>query len=92
MHDIRVHEKNVIMIGTTTRSERCGKRYIIYRSERRKDGAVFINTSFYRTDGCEFMCCSPYGGLLCGSEEELRAMSVDELESAAYNKWMNGAR
>ena len=92
MHDIRVHEKSVIMIGTTTRSELCCKKYIIYRSDRRKDSSIFINTNFYRTESGDFLCCGVYGSRLCGSEDELRGLTVNEIESAAYNNWMNGAR
>ena len=92
MYDIRVHEKSIIMIGTTTRSELCCKRYIIYRSDRRKDCSVYINTDFYRTESGDMLCCSYYGRRLCGSEEQLRGMTVDEIEASAYNAWMDGAR
>ncbi len=92
MYDTRIHEKSVIMIGTTTRRELCSKRYIIYRSGSRDDSSVFINTDFYRTEGGFFLCCSHYGRKLCGSEATLRSMTIDQLESSAYNAWMDGAR
>ena len=92
MYDVRIHEKNVIIIGTTTRSELCCKKYIIYRSGRKNDSTVYINTDFYRTESGDFLCCGHYGGLLCGSEEQLLGMTVDEIEATAYNRWMDGAR
>lgn len=92
MYDIVLKEDRVIMSGITTGASLCGKRYIVYRAEGRKDSGIYINTYFYRSDGGMFHCSGHYGCRLCESEEKLRGMTVDEIETAAYNAWMTGAR
>ncbi len=92
MYDIVLKEDRIILNGITTGATRCEKKYIVYRSDSRNNNTIWINTYFYRSEGGLFHCCSHYGAALCENEEIFRGMTMDDIEAAAYNAWMSGAR
>jgi len=92
LYDITLKEEQIILDGITTNPRLCGKKYIIYHALSGKSESVFINTYFLRTSGGLYQCCSHYGHELCSSTEELRHMGIGDIEAAAYNAWMTGAR
>lgn len=88
---IKLSSDNIIKESETTIPKYCNKKYIIYKDPHRSKQKIRINTE-YNMEGDVVRLCRYYDRALCDEIEELQKLSLDYIESQAYNSWMDGAR
>lgn len=93
--DVEVERCQAIEEGTTARTPGLGEHpYLIYRASS-ANREIRVNTLYDATDNGFVTHIGNYGGYdarLCATEDEYRNMDPMQVDYAAYNAYMTGAR
>lgn len=85
----RISESSIIL-SSITHDPWGNHRYIVYVNENSK--IIRVNTYYEKINEAEYECYIYYDKPLCNTIDELRKMTIDEIERQAYCAWMDGAK
>ena len=86
---IKVTKNEIILRGTDCYCRSEGLKWAVAKGN---DGGYWIYTAFREDSDFVYLMTDGSNGYLCGSLEELRNLSVKEIEGHAYNIYMTFAR
>lgn len=82
--DFIIGKENIIITGTVQKK----LPYLIFLKD--EDNAFYVCSSFQRQKDGSYRCLTQFTRLLCANSEELRNMTVNEIESIAISAWKTG--
>ena len=79
-----IRKENIIITGTVQKK----LPYLIFLKD--EDGSFYVCSSFQQQKDGSYHASSRFTKYLCANSEELRDMTVNEIESVAISAWKAG--